>query len=1049
MNSSHLLVVQNAASETRRYSSNFDAGIRNGELNDVNPASRPEIRKIHRVDSSKVTLTSAPNKSGVNDSIIQDEIASAQAESRFAEELVAEDEAAQNLEAWRRGRGGNTRTNVALRTYNRRLEKDAEDLSNLMHRKRSANAVKKLKRPSPSFHLERALAEVNDPRLIPQPRPIGTHDLSYRHAKTLNIHSFGPSTETRLDPTISLQSITAKYIRDISNAGWTANKAVTFDQSPGDFDSGSDAGQTSNFSVINNEEIAFLQQCGYDAEDAHIWACLLLEPNTDVAARGLVALAFPPNGTGVQMSPPWFMMNFLLRRRHVSAGALRLLLEHAWSLLSIYSQSKGADASNVTQLPSPEAIMILCVRLVRHARDVWPQALPNITKLFTSYVLDARKQCHSLVDRDMSPSLLRELTFKCNRMLSQLSLIGRVYPVLSATHLQRAQFDLIRKMTQFNPALNINREGHRALTKTLLLLKKTTQERDWASMQARSWPPFKVSRTGLDDPKDRTYGSSTAGRSIDYMRAYGYPLDTWDRIAQVYTGWHPDGSPSIQQRSFISAVPTSLAGEPKVDELQAAMIGSTRTLEEAWAAFLKFDAHRGRGRAVHMTMLAKILVHENEGRKRPKALKHPDNVPVFAGDGTEIAPAPTSPMEAVYLPITPPTADDFFTTVLEEKVPIEGDFMNYLVENAPSFDFAMRVWNVGKVPFVDQDGNSNWSTEHVALLRVPDQIELNSLPNLSDDLVSALISCLCNHPHQVEDLALLDRSELRVAGWTLRASHSLTYAFRLLLYYRPAFAKPWNTLLSGLAQRGSFQHAIDYRDRIRARFWPLAAWAVSGDVIRHMNAAGIIPDHATFRHLCLITHDAAIVARGVNQEQEHFRSWGDDGQRDESRQTYEAAAILSRASSLLRRQFARLVGLDKGERQRNSSSGLPRFLAVPQAAVLHRYVRALGLLSDFEGIYSLVRWAVEAADDLHELQETQVNGHQHLQRLIVAIRVWLECPERDFLVAEHGLKLEPAPDELVQLVRQEIEKVKRWSGWPSDSAVNAYCSRHDNYYAKS
>jgi hypothetical protein len=64
-----------------------------------------------------------------------------------------------------------------------------------------------------------------------------------------------------------------------------------------------------------------------------------------------------------------------------------------------------------------------------------------------------------------------------------------------------------------------------------------------------------------------------------------------------------------------------------------------------------------------------------------------------------------------------------------------------------------------------------------------------------------------------------------------------------------------------------------------------------------------------------------------------------------------------------------------------------------------------------------------------------------MRRLIVALRVWLECPSRDFVLAERHVMVQPASEELVQLVRSEVEHVKQWGGWPSDDQVDKYCRR--------
>jgi hypothetical protein len=178
---------------------------------------------------------------------------------------------------------------------------------------------------------------------------------------------------------------------------------------------------------------------------------------------------------------------------------------------------------------------------------------------------------------------------------------------------------------------------------------------------------------------------------------------------------------------------------------------------------------------------------------------------------------------------------------------------------------------------------------------------------------------------------------------------------------------------------------------------------------------------------------------------------GVDGQVDLDREFVEAQLLMSQGSSLLRRRFVQLVGLDRGRRfleddRQSNRTTMPHHLAIPKAVVLHKYVRALGILGDHEGIFSLVRWMVDAASDLHELQETQLNGRQHMRRLIVALRVWLECPSRDFVLSERGIEIKPATEELMHLVRSEVDNVSRWAGWPSHSDVDKYCRRHQNYF---
>ena len=922
-------------------------------------------------------------------------------------------------------------------TYRRRLMRDNADILELIDRKKSQRALKRLLRPSPTLHLEQALAEANDPRILPRQKPQSVHDLSYRDAKTLKVFNVNGFRAPTLDDSVSLQSITAKFIRQSLRLRDTSASTERVNFSPFYMP------ESKQNPALTPHESQILQKHGCDENGPRTWASILLQPNTIIAARSLkIADAQAPRLLGKTSTTPWFVMNFLLRRGSVDAEALRLILEHAWNLLTVQEMARFMDKTATLQPPCPNMMTVLCIRLVRHARDVWPQALPNITKLFATYALDARAQHHTRIGKPIGSSLLKDLTFKSNRMLGQLSLHGKTYPVLSGVHQQRAQFDLIRKMMRFQPALSINREGHRALTKTLLLQKRTIQERDWASLQARSWPPFKISRNRLDDPKDRQYGTSTAGKAIDFMRAYGYHMRVWDLIAQVYTGWNPDGSPSVQRRAMTMSVPTSFRGEPEVDELHAAMIGSTRTIPEAWAAFLKFDLADGLLRATHMAMFKKLLIHEKPLGRPPRLTVEEDRRRSFAGDGIEVLPPPTSPMESIYLPSEPPSIDSFYDSLFGRGIPIRDPTMSLLLEKAPSLAFGLKVWNDGQILKFDNESKPTWSTEHLTLLKAPERERIDIMPDIPVQLLTALVACLCNFTHSVSHFALLNSANLRVGSWWLDADHSLVYAYRLLSVYKVSSARAWNYVLNALCRRSSLQYALLSQSKTRERFWPLIAWAMAKDVIQGLIAVGT-PDHKTFQHLCDITMEAGVVVRLHGLDNEETRFVGTEDQTDLEKEVLEASIFLSQGSGLLRWHFARLVGLhqDGSASKLSARANIPQVSVMPTAAVLHKYVRALGILGDHEGIYSLVRWMVQAANELQELQDTQLNGSLHMRRLVVSLRVWLECPSRDFVLADRAVVLEPAGEDLVQLVRQAVAEIKHWGGWPTDAEVDKYCRR--------
>jgi hypothetical protein len=103
---------------------------------------------------------------------------------------------------------------------------------------------------------------------------------------------------------------------------------------------------------------------------------------------------------------------------------------------------------------------------------------------------------------------------------------------------------------------------------------------------------------------------------------------------------------------------------------------------------------------------------------------------------------------------------------------------------------------------------------------------------------------------------------------------------------------------------------------------------------------------------------------------------------------------------------------------------------IPGPVALHYYVRALGMFSDFEGLYSFTTWATANHAGVTARAEAVSNGPRMWRTTLVAVRAALEGNMR--------FGTSKAPDELVQLVRGQVEGVAEWGGWPSDEEVDVY-----------
>ena len=613
--------------------------------------------------------------------------------------------------------------------------------------------------------------------------------------------------------------------------------------------------------VFNKDVMRWLQRRGWDITDFLNWAWILSADNAERAATRLVRLshrAFTKLGGGRVI--PQFVFLFLLRRQNLSAQALRPLLFYAWDLLG---QSESAMISEVPQeLPMGLSIpqehnrmfrvimdpkddprgmretifMIMIIRLLRSARKAWPAACETITSMLCQYLNGLNFR------RGVSPSSkldsedIARLTYMYNTILTLLAIPASLHPFQSATHQQKAQFSLLRRMNQFEPPLIVDRRGYQAVTRMQLMHKKTLKEREWAHMKAKSWPPWKEEKLGLDADIGVEHGISRAKEAMIRAREAGYAVDIWEDAAGISSGWDTDGSPTIQTRliasNFSNKPDSSLdrrnAMTDRKNGVWAARVRATRTLDEAWSCFLAYkDQMTVRKGTVYHAMFEK-LVHD---AKRP-LIEYKDQKCGSAaeialpGDGKEVLAAPESPREAIYVRTPPPSIDDFWHMMVSDGLRPSGRLLAFLLMNAPSFEAGMRYLE-----------GSAMTREQISAMfdhdahKIPDsQTALESIPKY---LFAAFIRFLTlfsptlTNKHGYDPSALINtglvleqhRDDIawsHVALLKVKSHHSrdpgtsqssystllnpLSRAFRLLLVRKPRYRPSWYHLLQALAR---------------------------------------------------------------------------------------------------------------------------------------------------------------------------------------------------------------------------------------------------------
>lgn len=480
--------------------------------------------------------------------------------------------------------------------------------------------------------------------------------------------------------------------------------------------------------VFSEANSALLNAKGYSPSDVVTWAWVLTAPDSHTAALRL-ALAEQRTQNISQSRPvPTFVLLFLLRRHHISARSLKVLINLAWVRLKgvppgeVYGEGSKdllkpdtwsfqrwktwQSYHTVNTRMNETTIMTLIVRLLRHARQVWPPAIVNITEMFSTHIDDRSSTPSKCISVDAKKA--SRLTFLFNRALSLLAVPSSVQPFLSIPHHQRAQFNLVRRMNEYDPVLPINQEGYRAITRVQLAHKKTLSERQWEEKKAKSWPPWKQDKLGIDTEAKETDGKTRATEAMARMREAGYPGGQWEKVASIFAGWDTDKSPTIQTRVVAKRsngnfttdrindrTASSSHSEDDASDLWAARIRATRTVQEAWACFLiREDRRLPPSPTVYHAMFEKLVFegrrvrHQKQLQVKPNEENGPlvsaKNRKSMPGDGREVSAAPIYLDESVYLRSDPPSVMELFERLVREGVRPSERCLAFLVSHAES-----------------------------------------------------------------------------------------------------------------------------------------------------------------------------------------------------------------------------------------------------------------------------------------------------------------------------------------------------------------------------
>lgn len=822
----------------------------------------------------------------------------------------------------------------------------------------------------------------------------------------------------------------------------------------------------------------FLARMNYDITDVEAWAAMVAEPDSFKAAN-LLRARVVSHGT---RSVPFAIISYILRRPYITANALRIFTEHVWALTTDLN-------SSAAKILSPDAVFVIFIRLARHARDVWPAALPLVADYLVHFLPDVQP------DHDGDIASAAQLnTFMLNKAMYLLSEPTAVAPFKDVSHQEAAVIRILSAMAEHEPSLQIERQGYRAVVRLQLALGKTDSEQQWAALKALSWPPWKEDRTRMDSEIGPEHGISRARATLNRMKEAGYAPRPWEEIAGVYTGWDVDGTPTIQTRVVLPTYNEGhRLGRDEVLQnynalLWAARIKTTRTVQEAWACYLAFeDAQHPPDQSVLLAILEKL--HREELRQRKLASTTQEHVQedvasqrrLFPGDTKEVDPLPPSTHLYTYTRTSPPSAHEFYSQLHDHGIDLRDHCLAFLITNAMSFKDGVEYLRTAKSRYpavggvLALDPESNFRS-------VPDVLFLAYVRFLSRYSNANTLQIFARHSSHSPSL---DNPSAQLAGTQFNFQHNLIQAIWLLKERRPFFLPAWNAVLNALAHDESYKtmHLTEnHATAVNARNAPdldsnsIIAYRLTQQVLRLLQDQNMVPDTYGFIAICRSTENVGIACWGILAHEYKSKQLGADAldaaQSTSSKSALEARELLAvqRPYGRLEQYFKLLVGEESFAALDSptpttapttaSTPRLPRLLAVPEPALLHAYIRALGWHGSHVRILTLLKWMVVHQRELDESADRARNGASLMRRSIVAVRVFLERSwlpansilDYDFRAQDAFTKVEwdDKPEALRRLEAKAyetqideaielVESVDAWGGWATNVEVEAYC----------
>ncbi|QSZ31211.1 hypothetical protein DSL72_000774 [Monilinia vaccinii-corymbosi] len=751
-----------------------------------------------------------------------------------------------------------------------------------------------------------------------------------------------------------------------------------------------------------------LEKRGFSMDDLIVWAWIIEGRHLDERAQRFLSSS---------SRKPTFLLLEILRHDLQHVETFRSLLVYTCTrIFSINSQRAGGSCSGVSESFLEEerddilsfsslnmeetTFKVLISRLLYQARRLLPSAVYLISHMVPPYFFHHLNR-GSITDV-LEPRAHSRGSKLLNKLLYVLSLPSRLEPLKSMVHNWHAQRVLLSLANRTKPPLIIDRLGYHSVQAVLLASQKTEEESRLAKLQARDWPPWRVDQDGMDAQRSSDEDLSKVVFAIRQMKQAGYHSSFQTYAFGILGGQEHDGTPTIHTRTMSKAHIRKLRSLVRLSPLNprvwSARIKATRDVQEAWSAFRDYRRQGGIPTSlVYLAMMEKI---EAEDKRNGRT----QMVNVLPGEGTEVLPPYSDNLSEFYKEeLRPPQTMDFlYEIMISSGIQPESDCLRFLVSHARGIPDGLKYLRHG--------------TQRNSFLNYLIGQNLNPPENFTSveiRIIHAFITLLCRCADKLVpraplnpdlstsvDLKRLHEGSLDVINninadavmpQTLPRSkksgiNPLSHTLELIRTSRTKYRPTWYAVFDALARPGIIidPNAVgDPQDDVNC-------WRISVATLQDFHDAGLELDPQGFQSICRCLEKAILASLRMDEE-----------------------TLLVEGIHLVKEEFAKLSSASTNYLELSALS--PNL----NGAILHAYIRVLGLAEDFDGIKAVVDWMVLHHKSLLTQAQWSRNGHKLLQRALIAIKVF--C---------NGTSYE-------EQARELVESVGGWA-WPSDEDARVY-----------